>query len=45
MPLKSIVEYEQFTLQMMATEIKEMKLGQELFSLPANSKSKKNPYQ
>ena len=45
LPLKSIVEYEQFILEMVATEVKEMKLSESFFDLPINSKSKKNPYQ
>lgn len=44
LPLKSIVENKQFTLESIATEVKEMKLDKTFFELPANSKTMKSPY-
>lgn len=44
LPLKSIVDNTQFTLESVATEVKEMKLDKTFFELPANSKLKKSPY-
>ena len=44
LPLKSLVDNEQFSLESVATEVKEMKLDKTLFELPANSKTMKSPY-
>lgn len=44
LPLKSIVDNGQFTLESVATEVKEMKLDKTLFELPADAKTMKNPY-
>ena len=44
LPLKSIVDNAQFTLESVATEVKEMKLDKTFFELPAESKTMKNPY-
>ncbi len=44
LPLKSIVDNRQFTLESLATEVKEMKLDKTLFELPANAKTMKSPY-
>ncbi len=44
LPLKSIVDNEQFTLESIATEIKEMKLDNTLFQLPLNANTMKSPY-
>ena len=44
LPLKSIIDNGQFTLETVALEIKEMKLDKTLFELPANSKTMKSPY-
>ena len=44
LPLKSIVDNAQFTLESIATEVKEMKLDKTFFELPADSKTIKNPY-
>jgi hypothetical protein len=44
LPLKSIIDNEQFTLVSVATEIKEMKLDNTLFELPVNAKTMKSPY-
>lgn len=41
LPLKSILENRQFTLESIATEVKEMKLDKTFFELPANSKTMK----
>jgi hypothetical protein len=44
LPLKSIVDNEQFTLESVAIEVKEMKLDKTLFELPAGVKTMKSPY-
>lgn len=44
LPLKSVVENAQFTLTSIATEVKEMKLDDKEFQLPANAKTAKSPY-
>ena len=44
LPLKSIIDNGQFTLETVATEIKEMNLDKSFFELPANSKTMKSPY-
>ena len=44
LPLKSIVDNGQFTLESVATEVKESKVDKTLFELPANSKTMKSPY-
>ena len=44
LPLKSIIEDEQFALESEATEVKEMKLDKAIFELPAGSKTMKSPY-
>lgn len=43
LPLKSIIEKRQFTVESVATEIKEMKLESKLFELPAGIRSMKGP--
>ncbi|MBZ5857745.1 hypothetical protein [Flavihumibacter profundi] len=42
--LKSIVDNGQFTLESVATEVKEMKLDKTIFDLPADAKTMKSPY-
>ncbi|WP_235954573.1 hypothetical protein [Cyclobacterium salsum] len=44
LPLKSIIENQQFTLVSVATEIKEMKLDKQEFQLPENTQVAKSPY-
>ena len=44
LPLKSIVDNAQFTLESVATEVKEMKLDSAFFVLEAGTKTMKNPY-
>ena len=44
LPLKLIVDNGQFTLESVATEVKEMKLDKAFFELPTNSKTMKSPY-
>jgi len=44
LPLKSIIETQQFTLVSEATDIKEMKLDDKEFRLPENAKTVKSPY-
>ena len=44
LPLKSIVDNGQFTLESVAIEIKEMKLDKTLFELKADVKTMKSPY-
>jgi len=44
LPLKSIIETQQFTLVSEATDIKEMKLDDKEFRLPENAKTAKSPY-
>lgn len=44
LPLKSIIETQQFTLVSEAKEVKEMKLDNKEFQLPENAKTAKSPY-
>lgn len=44
LPLKSIIQNGQFTLESEATEVAEMKLDKAVFELPANAKTMKSPY-
>ncbi len=44
LPLKSIIETQQFTVLSIATSVKEMKLDYKEFKLPVNAKTAKNPY-
>lgn len=44
LPLKSVIETQQFTLVSVATDIKEMKLDDKEFRLPENAKTAKSPY-
>ena len=44
LPLKSIVETAQFTMESVATEVKPMKLDNKTFELPAGIKTEKSPY-
>ena len=44
LPLKSLIENAQFSLESNATNITEMKLDNSFFALPPNSKSMKSPY-
>lgn len=44
LPLKSIIDNTQYTLESVATVVKEMKLDKTFFDLPANSKTMKSPY-
>ena len=44
LPLKTVIENEQFSLESIATNIAEMKLDDSLFGLPANAKTMKSPY-
>lgn len=43
-PLKSISQNAQFTMESVAVEVKEMKLNEEVFQLPQNTKTAKSPY-
>jgi len=43
-PLKSIVELEQFTLETEAVEVKPMKLDDKFFELPPNAETAPSPY-
>ena len=43
-PLKMIIDNQQFTMESVATEVKAMKLDDQDFQLPANSKTSKSPY-
>lgn len=43
LPLKSIVDNGQFTLESVAIEVKRMKLDKQFFELPANTKTMKSP--
>ncbi|HEY3405358.1 MAG TPA: DUF4412 domain-containing protein [Ohtaekwangia sp.] len=43
-PLKMIVDNDQFTLESVATEVKPVKLDDKLFTLPADSKLEKSPF-
>ena len=44
LPLKSIVENAQFTLETTATDVKPMKLDNKIFELPIGIKTEKSPY-
>lgn len=44
LPLKSVIETAQFTMESVATEVKPMKLDKKTFELPAGIKTEKNPY-
>ena len=44
LPLKSIVDNGQITMESLATEVKEMKLDKSLFELPVAAKTMKSPY-
>lgn len=44
LPLKMIMDIAQFRMEMIATEIKEMKLSEKDFQLPENTKTAKSPY-
>ena len=44
LPLKSVIDTEQFTLTSIATEVKEMKIDGKEFQLPENAKIAKSPY-
>ena len=44
LPLKSIIDNGQFTLESVATEINEMKLDKSFFILPTDTKTMKSPY-
>lgn len=44
LPLKMIIENDQFTLENIATEVKSLKLDKKLFELPTGIKTEKSPY-
>jgi hypothetical protein len=44
LPLKSVIETAQFTMESIATEVKPMKLDTKTFELPAGIKTEKSPY-
>jgi hypothetical protein len=44
LPLKSIIESAQFTMESVATEVKPMKLDTKTFELPTGTKTEKSPY-
>jgi hypothetical protein len=44
LPLKSLVDNAQFTLESVATEVESMKLEKTLFELPADAEIMKSPY-
>jgi len=44
LPLKSIIETAQFTMESIATEVKPTKLDSKMFELPAGVKTAKSPY-
>jgi hypothetical protein len=44
MPLKYVIDYGQFILESVATEIKQIQLDDTIFDLPKNSKTIKSPY-
>lgn len=44
LPLKTIIENSQFTIESEATEVLALKLDNKEFALPAGSKAEKNPY-
>jgi hypothetical protein len=44
LPLKSIIDTAQFTMESIATEVKPTKLDTKIFELPAGVKTEKSPY-
>jgi hypothetical protein len=44
LPLKSIIDNKQCTIESIATEVMEMTLDRSIFELPANIKTMKSPY-
>ncbi len=44
LPLKMIINNQQFTMESVATEVKPMKLDDNEFKLPENTKTEKSPY-
>jgi hypothetical protein len=44
LPLKSVIETAQFTMESVATEVKPMKLDTKILELPAGIKTEKSPY-
>jgi hypothetical protein len=44
LPLKSVIETAQFTMESVATEVKPMKIDTKTFELPAGIKTEKSPY-
>ncbi len=44
LPLKSIIDTAQFTMESIATEVKPMKLDSKIFELPVGIKTEKSPY-
>jgi hypothetical protein len=44
LPLKTIVDNAQFTMESVATEVKELKLDKTLFDLPANAQTTKSSF-
>ena len=44
LPLKSVIETAQFTMESVATEVKPMKFDTKTFELPAGIKTEKSPY-
>jgi hypothetical protein len=44
LPLKSIIDNAQFSLESVATEVKEIKLDETIFDLPAGARTMKSPY-
>jgi hypothetical protein len=44
LPLKSIIDTAQFTMESIATEVKPTKLNPKMFELPAGVKTEKSPY-
>jgi hypothetical protein len=44
LPLKSIIDSAQFTMESIATEVKPMKLDGKIFELPIGIKTEKSPY-
>lgn len=44
LPLKSVIETAQFTIESVATEVKAMKLDSDTFEIPEGLKTEKSPY-
>ncbi len=44
LPLKMIIDNQQFTMESVATDVKPMKLDDKEFKLPENAKTEKSPY-